>query len=103
MPYLFFAVRSSGTCFFFLATGKLNVFIHHKKTLPSGRNAKKKRKNSKEAEEVQRMPRCKDNPPESPDASTRTQNTNFDNAKNKKSDGENELDENEMIADGKLF
>ena len=50
------------------------------------------------------MPRCKENPSESPGTSTRTQNTNFDDAKNKKSDGENELgDENEMIVDGKLL
>ncbi|KAL9951050.1 hypothetical protein ACROYT_G043643 [Oculina patagonica] len=84
--------------------GKLNVLIQcSNKRQRSDRNTKNKKKSSsiiEEAEEVCKMSRCEGNPPESPNTSTRPQNTTFDDSKNKKSDGENELDENEMIADG---
>lgn len=48
------------------------------------------------------MPKHGENSPESTSTSARPQNTTSDDAKNKKSDGENEFDD-EMIADGKLY
>ena len=48
------------------------------------------------------MLKCGENPPESTSTSARPQNITFSDVTCKKSDSENEFDD-EMIADGKLY
>ena len=91
--------------FFITATGKLNVSSVQCNKKLLGSRAKNKKNASPiihEAKKVCKMIQHAESLSEAPCTSTTPHNTSFDDAINKKSDGENELDD-EMIADGKLF
>ena len=87
---------------FFPFTGKLNVSIQRNKRLPSSKKITRNKKKHSSITEKAELPKHGENPPESTSTSARPQNTTFYDASYKKSDSENEFDD-EMIADGKLY
>ena len=102
---LILAVHSqlTGTCFLFLSfTGILNVSIQCNKRLPGSKKITKNKKRHSSITEKAELLKHGENLPESTNTSARLQNTTFYDASFKKSDSENEFDD-EMIADGKLY
>jgi len=90
--------------FLILVTGKLNVSTQHNKRLPKNKNKRLPKINKENHSSIteEAMLKCGENPPESTSTSARPQNITFSDVTCKKSDSENEFDD-EMIADGKLY